>query len=80
MTLYSRLVEVMEPIDIDHHESDLYVRKNNDSTRIINEYYNENKELKKDVFVSTFISNIPPHDKWYEIAFAYDPYWAERQD
>lgn len=40
-TLYQRLVEVMKPEEIDHHSSDLYVKITKESTRIIDEYYNE---------------------------------------
>lgn len=77
-TLYQRLVEVMKPEDIDHHRSDLYVRITKDSKRIIDEYYAEHPELNKTIFVSIFESNIPSRCLWYDIAFAYDPFWEER--
>ena len=59
--------------DIDHHESDLYIRKTPKSTELIN-------RLKyKDANVSTFRSNIEPHDIWYDLPFCYIPHFEERQ-
>lgn len=75
-TLYQRLVEVMKPEDIDHHYSDLYVRKTKESKRIINEYFAEHG-LEIGLFVSIFVSNMPPRCLWYDIGFAYDPFWEE---
>lgn len=75
-TLYQRLVEVMKPEEIDHHNSDLYVRVTTDSKRTINEYFAE-QGLEIGWFVSIFTSNIPSHCLWYDIAFAYDPFWEE---
>lgn len=74
-TLYERLVEVMKPEDISNYRSDLFVKATDVSKRIIDEYYSENKHLSRDLFVSKFVSNIPPCGLWYEIAFAYDPFW-----
>ena len=76
-TLNQRLVEVMKPEDIDHHSSDLYVKITKESTRIIDEYYAEHPELMKYLFVSIFTSNTPSRCLWYDIAFAYDPFWEE---
>lgn len=53
-TLYQRLVEVMKPEDIDHHSSDLYVKITKESTRIIDEYYAEHPELKKNYICKYF--------------------------
>lgn len=78
-TLYQQFVEVMNPKDIDHYYSDLYVKVTEDSTRIINEYFTEHPEFRKDSLVSTFISNIPPRVRWYDIAFAYDPFWEGKK-
>ncbi len=55
--------ELMNPEDIDHHESDLYLRVNDISRDIVGRM--ENKSL-----VSTFTDNI--EDKlWYELPFLY---------
>lgn len=55
--------ELMNPEDIDHHESDLYLRVNDISRDIVARM--ESKSL-----VSTFTDNI--EDKlWYELPFLY---------
>lgn len=77
-TLYQRLVEVMKSEEIDHHNSDLYVRITKESKRTINEYFAE-QGLEIGWFVSIFESNIPSRCLWYDIAFAYDPFWEEAQ-
>lgn len=50
--------------DIDHHATDLYIRKTPESTKLINKL--DNKAL-----LSTFIDNID-HVTWYELPFCYD--------
>lgn len=54
-------------VEIDHHESDLYVPVTDETRAIVAEY-----EFKTNV--TTFVSQI---DKklWYDIPFAYLPYW-----
>lgn len=56
--------EFMNPEDIDHHESDLYLKVNGISAQIVH-------NIVDSVQVKTFISNIEPHDLWYEIWWAY---------
>ena len=67
----------LNAVSYTHLSSDLYVKITKESTRIIDEYYAEHPELKKTIFVSIFESSIPPHYLWYDIAFAYDPFWEE---
>lgn len=55
--------ERMNPEDIDHHESDLYLRVNPISRDIVARM--ENKSL-----VSTFIDNIEGK-LWYDLPFLY---------
>lgn len=55
--------ELMNPEDIDHHESDLYLRVNDISRDIVARM--ENKSL-----VSTFTDNIEGK-LWYELPFLY---------
>ena len=50
--------------DIDHHATDLYIRKTPESTELINRL--DNKAL-----LSTFVDNID-HVTWYELPFCYD--------
>jgi hypothetical protein len=58
-------------LQMDSHESDLYVIKNEVSEKIVSEY--EHKEN-----VKVFTSQI---DKkaWYDIPFAYDPFWDKKR-
>ena len=67
MTIYEQLKAAGVPIS--SHESDLYAKKTPESQAIIAAY-----EFKG--IVKTFISQI---DKtvWYDIPFAYDPFWEK---
>jgi hypothetical protein len=63
--IHKRLIDAGIPQgEIDHHSSDLYVKKTPTSTAIINEY-----EFKCNV--TTFIDQITK-TVWYEIPFAYN--------
>lgn len=61
-TLYELAVERMEAKDIDHWCNDLYLRKNEISTELVNNYEFKNQ-------VTVFKDNID-HVNWYEIPFA----------
>lgn len=61
--IYELALKQMETKDIDHHSSDLYLRKNVISDKLISEY-----EFKQNVTI--FIDEIE-HVQWYEIPFAY---------
>lgn len=68
--IYKTAVATLPAKDIDHHESDLYIRKTPAADLIIEEYEYKN-------IVSVFrdaIENV----LWYEIPFAYDPFWERR--
>lgn len=72
MGIYEKTVERMKPEDIDHHESDLYLRVDQISKKIVKEC--------PSACVSTFKS-AHEEDKgvlWYDIAFAYTPFWQEK--
>ena len=69
--LYNALVAAMPADQIDHHESDLYVKCTDVSMKIIWE-----AELSS-VMKSTFVDQIT-HTLWYDLAFCYSPYWEER--
>lgn len=71
MSIYEQAVATLPATDIDHHESDLYLRKTSLSTKLVDEY-----RFKQNV--STFRDGIE-NDIWYEIPFAYDPFWAKRR-
>lgn len=68
--IYEKALQVMKQEDIDHHETDLYLKVNEISTALINEY-----DFK--INVETFISNIEPHCLWYCVYWAYSPGWKK---
>lgn len=57
-------------IPMDHHASDLYVKVTPESQKIVDAY-----KFKKQV--TTFIDNID-HKQWFDIPFAYDPFWMDK--
>lgn len=65
VNIYSAAVEQMKPKDIDHCNSDLYLRVNDISKKLVNEFKFKN-------LVTTFIDQIDGV-LWYEIPFAYLP-------
>ena len=69
-TLYTLLVAA--GCDIDHHESDLYVRATPEADAIIEAW-----QIKHGVNREVFRSAID-HSKWYDIPFAYDPFWSKK--
>jgi len=68
-SLYNRLLSVVDnpDDDIDTHESDIYVLKTPETTKIIKDYYDA-QGLKSQA--TTFIDNIT-HRPFYEIPFGY---------
>ena len=66
-------MKILPKEDIDHHESDLYIRKTPESTKLINKM-----EHKACGLLTTFRSNIAPHDIWYELPFCYNPWRVEK--
>ena len=54
----------------DNHCSDLYVPVNLETTRLVNKY-------RFKCNVTTFISQIDGK-QWYDVPFAYEPYWERR--
>lgn len=67
MNLYQELLTADVPLD--NHESDLYALVTKESTRLVQ---------ASGRHYSTFISNIDGR-LWYEIPFAYAPWWEQRQ-
>ena len=63
--IYELAKKYMAPEDIDHHESDLYLKVNPVSAEIVQ------RIPRNEVYIGTFISNIPPHVRWYDIWWAY---------
>ena len=56
--------QFMKPEDIDHHDTDLYLKVNEISEQIVH-------NIVDTVRVEIFISNIEPHVPWYDIWWAY---------
>ena len=73
MSIKNELLKIGIPAaDIDHHESDLYVKITPLSKKWLETY-----QFKGNV--TTFRSNIEPHDLWYDVPFGYmDEDYAER--
>lgn len=69
MSIYQKAKEI--GIEIDSHETDLYLKDCQESRKLIEEY-----EFKNNV--TKFRSQI---DKclWFDVPFAYDPAWEKRQ-
>jgi hypothetical protein len=63
----------MKPEEIDNHYSDLYVLKNDISTKFVNGLCVDQKRN-----VTTFVSQI---DKkvWYDMPFMYEEYYEKRK-
>lgn len=69
--IYQEAIEKMDKKDIDHYCSNLYLKANEMSKKIINNY--EFKDA-----VSTFIDDIDK-EEWYDIPFGYmDEYVKEK--
>lgn len=69
VSIYEAALKALPPEDIDHHETDLYLRVSKASKRLVSEYaYRQN--------VTTFKDNIEGR-LWYDIPFAYTPAWAD---
>ena len=66
--IYDKMVAA--GVQIANHESDLYVPVNDTTRAIIKEYRFRSN-------VTVFISNIEK-TPWYDIPFAYMPFWAAR--
>jgi hypothetical protein len=66
MNIYELALQCMEPEQIDHHESDLYLLKNSASTRLVEQYA-----------YKTIVKVFRDYDNqvWYDVPFAYTPYW-----
>jgi hypothetical protein len=59
-------------VEMDSHESDLYMPVNDVTTALVKEY-----QFRSNVRV--FRSNIAPHNLWYDVPFAYQPFWEGKR-
>lgn len=67
--IYERAVKEMKPEEIDHWQTDLYLKVTPVSKRLVEEYDYRNK-------VSMF--TVLGDGLWYDIPFAYTPEWERR--
>jgi hypothetical protein len=65
---YGKVVEL--GIEHDHHESDLYVPVNAQTKTMMNDY-------EYAMLVTTFKNQVTGNF-WYDIPYAYTPWWEER--
>ena len=68
MTIYDQMLAA--GVQINNHESDLYVPVTPETTAIVNGY-----KFKSNV--TRFTSNIDKK-QWYDIPFAYSPFWQNK--
>lgn len=69
-SLYQELRKVLSPEEMSHHGSDLYCKITPKSEKLVKQYiFVEN--------VTTFSDSVT-HEPWYNIPFAYEPYWTKR--
>jgi hypothetical protein len=66
--IYAEMVKA--GVEIDHHESDLYVPVTPVTQDLV-------RRFKFKCNVTTFISQIDPKIPWYDIPFNYQPFWTE---
>jgi len=72
--LYDAMMNATTPTERDHHASDLYIKVTPATTRIIDRYEYSSQ-------VSSFHDQTDPRRAlWYEIPFAYLPYWQGQRD
>jgi len=68
--IYNLAVERLPESDIDHHESDLYLRVSPASAALVEAYeFKDNVTMFKDAIDGVM---------WYDIPFAYWPFWKEK--
>jgi len=67
--IYQQLMDA--GVELDHHESDLYAKVTPESTAIIKNY-----RMKDNVTVFT---NKKDNKPWYDIPFAFTPFWDKKQ-
>ena len=70
INIYERAVKKMKPEEIDHWQTDLYLKVTPVSQKLVEEYDYKNQ-------VSIFESNLGD-GLWYDIPFAYTPEWERR--
>lgn len=71
MSLYEEAKKVMKPEEIDHWQSDLYLKVTPQSKQLVNSYeYRANVKVFRDEV---------EHRPWFDIPFEYKPWWDEKE-
>lgn len=60
-------------IPVNHHESDLYFPVTNESRAILKGFPGQCD------IATTFNSSIPGGGRWFDVSFAYMPYWEGKR-
>ena len=77
LTVYQRLQRAGVPAEeLDHHESDLYVKASNRSDLAVREWLDAN-HYSYGIMVKPFVDQISGQN-WLDVAFAYDPWWENK--
>lgn len=66
--IYEKAIETMPKEFIDNHYSDLYLKVTEQSKKLVEQY-----DFKSNV--TMFSSQTEPFGLWFDIPFAYVPYW-----
>lgn len=69
MSLYTQLVDAGVPVD--NHRSDLYAKVTPESRALIAAYEHRRN-------VTMFVHQVTG-ESWYDIPFAFDPFWERKQ-
>jgi hypothetical protein len=70
-SIYSRLVAA--GCQIDSHESDLYVKASPEALAVIRQFEAEGGVTHRKRFTSQIDGT-----EWYDLPFAFDPFWAKK--
>ena len=65
-TIYAAAVEVLPACDIDHHYSDLYLKRTHAAVDLV-------ERIDNTVLLSVFRD--PDGVVWFELPFCFSPYW-----
>lgn len=68
-TIYEQMLEA--GVEVDHHESDLYVPANEVTRKIL-----DGAGVKRDAYHASLFWR--DGAAWYDVPFAYDPFWARK--
>lgn len=71
--IHSYAKKLMKPGDIDHHGTDLYLRKTPEADALRDKF-------EYPGLVLIFRSGIEPFDLWYEYPFCYMPGWPKGEE